>query len=258
MSNRSILKPRKDRTSYGAVFDSDRPVDSRIFRAESDGDFNDGNISTDDGYSDTDIPMRATDEFLGGQTYSQKKGTGRQRKKVASRGKGGEFQAKRKKRRAYACCIGSEIDTIRLVEYFKDSSNAIAGGNWCTQMYTDTLRVHRNAASVRSPDRKLIDTGEGDEGEPLLYSYDTGETRTLGKNTFSHRDEAVKDLSVKFHDPYCKEIFVYEFGAVVFWGFPAGDELELLDVFRDFVSKGRVPLEESIAVYFFINILLLS
>lgn len=33
----------------------------------------------------------------------------------------------------------------------------------------------------------------------------------------------------------------------MFWGFPAGEEKELLDTFRDFVSKGRVTMDEALA-----------
>ncbi len=44
--------------------------------------------------------------------------SGRQRKKIAARTKGGEFQARRKKRRLYFCCIGSEIDIEKLADHF--------------------------------------------------------------------------------------------------------------------------------------------
>ena len=33
----------------------------------------------------------------------------------------------------------------------------------------------------------------------------------------------------------------------MFWGFPAGEQLELLNIVREFVSKGRVALEESLS-----------
>ena len=42
--------------------------------------------------------------------------TGRQRKRMAARSKGGEFQARRRKRRVYFCCIGSEIDVEKLAD----------------------------------------------------------------------------------------------------------------------------------------------
>jgi uncharacterized Rmd1/YagE family protein len=44
--------------------------------------------------------------------------SGRQRKKIAARSKGGEFQARRKKRRLYFCCISSEIDIEKLADHF--------------------------------------------------------------------------------------------------------------------------------------------
>ena len=50
--------------------------------------------------------------------------TGRQRKRMAARSKGGEFQAKRRKRRVYFCCIGSEIDVEKLVDRYSPLFNA--------------------------------------------------------------------------------------------------------------------------------------
>lgn len=228
MSSRQFTKARAS-GGYGAIEDSDRRMhqystgtgvggagpsfdSSRIYRAESDGDL-DGNLSTDDGMSDNEIRTSGTDEFGGRQNYYQQKGTGRQRKKVASRGKGSEFQAKRKKRRAYACCLGSEIDTIGLVEYFKNAppDSTIARANWSTEMYTDTLRIYRNPILVRSPSKAVGVSSPGDDqaDEPVFYSYATGESKGLGKINDSHREAVLKDLSIKFHDPYCKEIFVY-------------------------------------------------
>jgi len=45
--------------------------------------------------------------------------TGRQRKRIAARSKGGEFQARRRKRRVYFCCLGSEIDVEKLADRWK-------------------------------------------------------------------------------------------------------------------------------------------
>lgn len=221
MSSRQFTKQKP--APYGAVFDSDvtkrhghahAAQGGRLFRADSDGDM-DGNMSTDDGMSDSEVRTSGTDEFGGKQNYYQQKGTGRQRKKVASRGKGSEFQAKRKKRRVYACCIGSEIDTIQLVEFFKSAppDSAIARANWSTQMYTDTLRIYRNSILVRTPsktalNKPLSEVGNGEE-EPVFYSYATGESRGLAAISDTQRDAVMKDLSAKFHDPYCKEIFVF-------------------------------------------------
>lgn len=40
--------------------------------------------------------------------------TGRQSKKGAARTKGGEFQARRRKKRIYFCCVSSEFDVLKL------------------------------------------------------------------------------------------------------------------------------------------------
>lgn len=59
------------------------------------------------------------DEFLqfGGTNREKSLRTGRQRKKLAARTKGGEFQARRRKRRVYFCCVSSDIDVQRMFDY---------------------------------------------------------------------------------------------------------------------------------------------
>ena len=198
--------------------------------------------------------------------YSQPKGTGRQRKKVAARGKGGEFLAKRKKRRLYALCLGSEIDTAKLDEHLDGLSmeKSPMKSRWTTEMYTDTLRVYRNSAiplqsqqqaqlympsSQQTRILKQISDGEDTDGDtPVIFNYETGERRELLNSDELKANAMIKDLSIKFNDPFVKEVFVFEFGAVVFWGFPAGEEKEMkemLTLIRQFVTKGLITSEES-------------
>jgi uncharacterized Rmd1/YagE family protein len=214
-----------------------------------------GNITDDNDNSDGEGVLRdkfsSADEFGGRQNYYQPKGTGRQRKKVASRGKGGEFQAKRKKRRVYACCIGTEIDTEKFDEHLGSLSTnkSPMKSRWSTMMYTDTLRVYRNSSILPTELARSIAAADDTDGEgsaPIFFNYATGQ-RTEILIGDDERSLAIRDLSFKFNDPYVKEIFIFEFGAVVFWGFSSGEEKEFLNLIRQFVSKGPIPEAESIA-----------
>lgn len=62
--------------------------------------------------------------------------TGRQRKKTAARTKGGEFQAQRRKRRVYFCCISNEIDVEKLVDEFQVPHFGMTG-----QLYDEVLHL---------------------------------------------------------------------------------------------------------------------
>ena len=64
--------------------------------------------------------------------------TGRMRKKQAARLKGGEFQARRQKRRVYFCCISSEIN---VQEFHEHCTNEIfeLKSKWKTRLYGDAL-----------------------------------------------------------------------------------------------------------------------
>ena len=52
--------------------------------------------------------------------------------------------------------------------------------------------------------------------------------------------------SGKFYDPASKEIFVFEFGSVVFWGFSSGEEKEMVSIISAFVTKDPVSSDVSI------------
>jgi hypothetical protein len=66
--------------------------------------------------------------------------TGRQRKKLAARTKGGEFQTKRKKKRVYFCCISSEIDLEKLQDAIL-AKPLEASKHYEMKMYQDVLHV---------------------------------------------------------------------------------------------------------------------
>lgn len=68
--------------------------------------------------------------------------TGRQRKKIAARSKGGEFQTKRRKRRVYFCCISSEIDVTKLMDYLHGASDVLLY-DWQCELHNDVLHLYK-------------------------------------------------------------------------------------------------------------------
>ena len=76
--------------------------------------------------------------------------TGRQRKKTAARSKGGEFQAKRKKKRLYFCCVSDDIDMDALIELFQEPQLGFHGN-----MYDRVLHLFREAEQHTSNPKNL-------------------------------------------------------------------------------------------------------
>jgi uncharacterized Rmd1/YagE family protein len=214
--------------------------------------------------------------------------TGRQRKKLASRTKGGEFQARRKKRRLYFGCVSSEIDVHKLHDYFVGAGGTMNG--WKFQVTGDVLHLYRGGAEVPTPRNSSMTGPAADEfegqsnsrfaqasgggfdgetgfGEPDPYrqvnfsssnSYrDPSKRRasdeilpdaTLGKFDGQLGVSAKNSNRQESDELYLRqsssEVFVFEFGAVVFWGFPRGEEINFLKIIRMFVTKGYVGPEE--------------
>jgi uncharacterized Rmd1/YagE family protein len=255
----------------------------------------------DNDLTDDDNPDRhisSIDEFADGAQLGNKLvRTGRQRKKLASRTKGGEFQARRRKRRLYFCCVSSEIDVYKLHDYFVGAGGTMSG--WKFQVTADVLHLYRGgpeptAANPR-PSITLIDEFAGQQPGPNHYhagslgtggldGYVTGDNRDgegdpsgngsyhsnlfrdpskrrtsdeiLPDQTLSNfigqlgvsRGGLTRDVSEHKEErplrPTSSEIFIFEFGACVFWGFPRGEEINFLKTIRMFVTKGYVAPEE--------------
>lgn len=243
-------------------------------------------------------PNASVDEFGGIELTNEKTNankimrTGRQRKKIASRSKGGEFQQRRKKRRVYFCCVSNEID----IEQFHDNFDKQEDQDWKSRMYEGVLHLYysplqlkeipfgdsnsRNAQESSPRDCEDYFQSSPDGYDAHLESYNT----TGGYTDFSHKKaqgllpiisedvevyndanvnqfevikELINPLSLttrqlsEHHENEIensktasmlvssggREIFVFDFGAVVFWGFKHGEEIEILEQIRDHVVK---------------------
>jgi uncharacterized Rmd1/YagE family protein len=280
--------------------------------------------------------------------------SGRQRKKTAARSKGGEFQAKRKKRRIYFCSIGSEIDVEGLADSF--SHSAIMGLRG--KMYSEVLHLYIENIPEAPKEEKggddavgvffdedhhhdLAVVHEGDEeaeninpiasvtDDKLRASHDSDINGSLTKGSITHEpslgyDDPFGDdkeegilIPVTSYDQYDsshqlslspishprqsgevddrherrtslepdhphhlenhdnthfpassvsvplhvgeddeiianshywsnggREVFVFDFGAIVFWGYHRDEVKDLLKLFRGYIVKGELSKEE--------------
>lgn len=224
--------------------------------------------------------------------------TGRQRKKLAARSKGGEFQARRRKRRVYFCCICSEIDIPKMFDYLTGAEELFFSG-WEFSMYGDVLHMFKPGlkevadlaldAGLGAPpaimrvksleDAALI--GSGSRGFEDLH-IDLERQNTFGPDSIERmRSETLEDgagtclsdagsergsrerVAEQAEPPTrsredsrvdtgaapgtcrisavgAQEVFVFDFGAAVFWGFSRGEEARIIKAIRMFVTKGTV------------------
>lgn len=228
---------------------------------------------TDEGYEhDSDGSeggrWKSTDDF--GDHYSmalREAKTGRHRRKIAARTKGGEFQASRRKRRAYFCCMGSEIDIQKLHDHLH------ADRGWSLKLYGDVLRLFRDGLEPTTPvlnphssykrhsQEMAGAASDGDEPrrsatiskyidhhEPRRASL--GHMSTTGavglEMTTTHSmtvQDKLRSVSKQFISGP-QEVYIFEYGSAVFWGFRKGEETPLLDLIREFVTKGILSEEE--------------
>ena len=181
--------------------------------------------------------------------------SGRQRKKFAARSKGGEFQAKRRKRRVYFCCVSSEIDVQKLHGYLVGSGDM--HHEWKYRLYNEVLHVYKEGKAETLPNRKKVHYNYNYKhdhrlnDEPTLDTKQTrGEQNVHIQENENEYDARLEDSNVALDDTFhissfgAQEVFVFDFGAVVFWGFPRGEEMNLLKTIRMFVTKGFVGIEE--------------
>ena len=237
--------------------------------------------------------------------------TGRQRKKLAARSKGGEFQQKRRKRRVYFCCVTSEIDVEKLHDVFDKRPNK----QWESRMYEDVLHLFHKVDTVVDTHDAYFE-GSPDFTEDPVYAtrhavanqnpplQHKGSHAAFSSSSFSSSSssstaaaatvpslvgspppaspaasssssstkddglETPRDVPAALADaandaqdmgsprrgdgaptlppadPQSaaklwmtggKEVFIFDFGAIVFWGFHRGEEEELLNEIRFFV-----------------------
>lgn len=175
--------------------------------------------------------------------------TGRQRKKLAARSKGGEFRTKRRKRRVYFCCVSSELDVQKLFDYLVGAGSLLNG--WKYQLHSDVLHLYKagfeeintRVSSVPKIQQWAKDLQKSEDSVVDSCAADNlDEERNVNANGTAHqtnvRDEiAPSSSNVRFavvntntgsgselwsdnsriSGIGAQEVFVFDFGAAVFW-----------------------------------------
>jgi uncharacterized Rmd1/YagE family protein len=218
---------------------------------------------------DEAVQSFSVDEFAADEiTRLRSLKTGRQRKKLAARSKGSEFRANRKKKRVYFCCISSEID----VEKMEDElvADPTCFGRWKYKVYTDVLHLYRNevdtgpSANIAINTKTTVtSTGTGVNAADDVPRFNSYEAKFLtedfvkkeraysatsdieGYTSYAEEVHATsKESAFRISNAGAQEIFIFDFGALVFWGVPRGEDASLLKIIRRYASKGIVGPEE--------------
>ncbi len=165
--------------------------------------------------------------------------SGRQRKKTATRAKGGEFRATREKKRVYFCSISSEMEMEGLMEELKTSRPS----EWQVTMYNSVLHVYipgtREGAMLTRQG-----SSSADERDDFTNQHASTVEKQGGERNRSVRFEGEEVPSQNLWDSGSKEVFVFDFGTIVFWGFTPTEEESFLDFARAFLLGDEMEDEE--------------
>ena len=215
MDRNTELSPFLHATEHN-YFQGDVGTDGELDYAASDG----------ERYISNPLDYTQDNTYFGGVRQLTSGMTGRQRKKLAARSKGGEFQAKRKKRRVYFCCICSELNIDALYEHLTNDSNMLnnsADRSWTFHVHADVLRMYKESSEISA--------GEEKKNEEMCR---------IPSASSVIEDRKELDTPTRIGVSGTQEVFVFEFGSVVMWGFSRGDEKNILSVIRNFITKGSV------------------
>jgi uncharacterized Rmd1/YagE family protein len=184
--------------------------------------------------------------------------TGRQRKKLAARSKGGDFQQKRKKRRVYFCCVGNEIDLDQLHE------TIIQDSTWEAKMYEDVLHLYMMGRNDENKSDKISTKEIYQKSKNIYIGQTAGEdfsdmnelNMDSHENILSDNENAAMPITsleetelapqsaAVLWNSYGREVFIFAFGVAVFWSFHRGEENALIDQIREYVAGGELSEDE--------------
>lgn len=137
-------------------------------------------------------------------------------------------------------------------------------GKWKYHVYADVLHLYKDESSttttsiaINNPNRPTIDdipVRESSYDKKFLndeilkgrtysaMSETEGYTSYNDDPVIPHTDNTEPEFRIT--NPGAQEIFIFDFGAVVLWGVPRGEEAALLKLVRKYASKGLVGPEE--------------
>ena len=122
------------------------------------------------------------------------------------------------KRRAYFCCISKCIDIQSLFEYLEQ--DFFAKSTWIFYIVGDALILQRTSQedSSTSSGKKSRNNSSKSPKFPVVDEND------FEKSSWNFR--------LDLPSPLTQEIYIFNFGVSVFWGFSKGEETSLLNIIR--------------------------
>lgn len=120
----------------------------------------------------------------------------RVRKKIAARSKGGEFQARRRKRRLYFCCIAGEIDVEKMADRFNTPYLGLKG-----RMYDEVLHLYMaDTDSLSIPKEEIAWILNNPSLQHQASSYEQENTRHFMEQLGVHTIVEANDSAGSFDE----------------------------------------------------------
>ena len=151
--------------------------------------------------------------------------TGRQRRKNVTRK--GEFQAL-VKRRLYFCSPSSAIDIIKLRDYLEGTSSKTG---WEYNIIGEVLKISCHKTQYKNRRDRSNYSRNQFQAEEILPNVKNS------KSSDSEKDDYFNNAMLDMPSYFDQELFVFEFGSAVFWGFERGQETNLLKTIKMFSFK---------------------
>ena len=136
------------------------------------------------------------------------------------------------KKRIYVCTLCSSLDIVALHDYLE--ADFFAASTWSFFLVGDCLRLYKQTGG---------EMRKSNNGNNLP---DHTNQRKKFEVEFMYGDEQYDnaDLDKPSDVLETQEIFIFDFGACVFWGFSDGEEVPLLKLIRDHCKEGMVRDED--------------
>ena len=134
------------------------------------------------------------------------------------------------KKRIYFCTLCSSLDIPALHDYL--NADFFAASTWSFFLVGDCLRLYKQSGGG--------EMRRNSSGSNLASHTEDEEKRKDTKYTSEMEQTSSADLDKPSDILDTQEIFIFDFGACVFWGFYEGEEFSLLKIIREHCKEGMV------------------
>lgn len=169
--------------------------------------------------------------------------TARQRQRLAARGTHGGFSSQRKKRRLHCACVSSDIDVQDLFDYLTGSGGSYQG--WTYKIYDRVLWMFK--AGTAEDSTSLVNIADSHYRRQQQAEGSAADHVPSSSSVNRSHDQDIYNVGLvmsqsahNIFQPGSQEVFVFEFGATVMWGFGKMEGANMLKTIRMFATKGLV------------------